>query len=438
MLSPIMSNLTECVWLASRRGRGRLGLMGSFLRLVSVCGMTLLAFGCASEKTRYAENPFFASSRFDPNTTGSLTPVRDPAPLFPKAPIGMATNNVVSGNPSQMPSQPSQGAITQQELQPLPSQQIASQPQIHSQSQPQPQSLPQQAPQQSATMQPVKPVLIAPTAKPAPEAKIAAGMIIPVKGGKWAADGGAMVTLGDGETLSTLANRYGVPETALRKINGFSPAAKPIPGTRLLIPVFISDTALYSKGKVQQDQAQMQPVPGIAPSTAKPQPAAAANAVASLGSTPTTAIDATIDAGSPAIAAEQAGVEKTIATTGFRWPARGRIIASFGEANGVKNAGINIALPQGTPVKAAESGVVAYSGNEVKGQGNMVMIRHADGWVSIYANNSELKVKRGDDVKRGQVVALSGQTGDVPSPQLHFELRKGAMPVDPVAHLSED
>ena len=104
----------------------------------------------------------------------------------------------------------------------------------------------------------------------------------------------------------------------------------------------------------------------------------------------------------------------------------------------MKNAGINIALPQGTPVKAAESGVVAYAGNEVKGQGNLVMIRHADGWVSIYANNSELKVKRGDEVKRGQVVALSGQTGDVPSPQLHFELRKGSTPVDPVAHLSDD
>jgi murein DD-endopeptidase MepM/ murein hydrolase activator NlpD len=279
---------------------------------------------------------------------------------------------------------------------------------------------------------------MAPTAKPAPEAKIAAGMVIPVKGGKWAADGGAMVTLGDGESLSTLADRYGVPETALRKINGFSPKAKPIPGTRLLVPVFISDTAVNLKTRTQQDQAQMQSVPALAPQTPKQQNTPPNGTVASLGSAATNVVDATSEAEAPTVAAEQAGVEKTIATTGFRWPARGRIIASFGETNGVKNAGINIALPQGTPVKAAESGVVAYAGNEVKGQGNLVMIRHADGWVSIYANNSELKVKRGDEVKRGQVVALSGQTGDVPSPQLHFELRKGSMPVDPVAHLSDD
>ena len=184
------------------------------------------------------------------------------------------------------------------------------------------------------------------------------------------------------------------------------------------------------------DQSQMQKVPPVSKSSVQnfvnPQ-----DKTASLGTAPTAAVDVTTEANSTA-ATEQAGVEKTIATTGFRWPARGRVIASFGETNGVKNAGINIALPQGTPVKAAESGVVAYAGNEVKGQGNLVMIRHADGWVSIYANNSELKVKRGDEVKRGQVVALSGQTGDVPSPQLHFELRKGSTPVDPVAHLSDD
>lgn len=118
----------------------------------------------------------------------------------------------------------------------------------------------------------------------------------------------------------------------------------------------------------------------------------------------------------------------------FRWPARGRVIAGFSGKGG--NEGINIAVPEGTPIKAAEGGTVAYAGNELKGYGNLVLIRHPNGYVSAYAHNGELKVKRGDTVKRGQVVANSGQTGNVSSPQLHFELRKGASPVDPTPYLN--
>lgn len=117
---------------------------------------------------------------------------------------------------------------------------------------------------------------------------------------------------------------------------------------------------------------------------------------------------------------------------GFRWPARGRVINGFGNGN----EGINIAVPEGTPVKAAEGGVVAYAGSELKGYGNLVLVRHDNGWVSAYANNAELKVKRGDKVTRGQTIARSGQTGNVTSPQLHFELRKGSTPVDPLPHLA--
>jgi murein DD-endopeptidase MepM/ murein hydrolase activator NlpD len=124
-------------------------------------------------------------------------------------------------------------------------------------------------------------------------------------------------------------------------------------------------------------------------------------------------------------------------SAGFRWPVRGRIIAGFGpKPTGQQNDGINIAVPEGTPVRAAEDGVVAYSGNELKGYGNLVLVRHATGHVTAYAHNSELLVKRGDSVKRGQVIAKSGQTGNVSSPQLHFEVRKGATPVDPMQYLT--
>ncbi|MEE1611305.1 peptidoglycan DD-metalloendopeptidase family protein [Microvirga sp. CF3016] len=126
--------------------------------------------------------------------------------------------------------------------------------------------------------------------------------------------------------------------------------------------------------------------------------------------------------------------EQTASVSGdFRWPARGRVIAGFGANGG--NEGINIAVPEGTPVKAAEAGTVTYAGSEVKGYGNLVLIKHENGFVSAYAHNGSLNVKRGEQVKRGQVIATSGQTGNVTSPQLHFEIRKGATPVDPLKHL---
>ena len=100
------------------------------------------------------------------------------------------------------------------------------------------------------------------------------------------------------------------------------------------------------------------------------------------------------------------------------------------------NDGINISVPEGTQVKAAESGVVAYAGSELKGYGNLVLIRHPNGFVTAYAHNGDITVKRGDQVTRGQTIAKSGQSGNVSSPQLHFELRKGSTPVDPTNYLA--
>lgn len=117
----------------------------------------------------------------------------------------------------------------------------------------------------------------------------------------------------------------------------------------------------------------------------------------------------------------------------FRWPARGRIIQSYRKGN---NDGINIAVPEGTAVKAAEAGTVAYAGSELRGYGNLVLIRHPNGYVSAYAHNGELNVKRGDAVRRGQTIAKSGRSGNVSSPQLHFELRQGSTPVDPTEYLA--
>ncbi len=120
----------------------------------------------------------------------------------------------------------------------------------------------------------------------------------------------------------------------------------------------------------------------------------------------------------------------------FRWPAKGRIVAGFGpRPDQSHNDGINILVPQGSGVLAAESGTVAYAGSELKGYGNLILIRHEGNWVSAYAHNDTLLVRRGDHVERGQEIAKAGKTGAVDQPQLHFELRQGSKPVDPVPHL---
>ena len=121
----------------------------------------------------------------------------------------------------------------------------------------------------------------------------------------------------------------------------------------------------------------------------------------------------------------------------FRWPVQGRIISEFGtKADGGHNDGIDLAVPQGTSVKAAENGVVAYAGDELKPYGNLILIRHSNNWVSAYAHNEELMVKRGDKVRRGQVIAKAGKTGAVSQPLVHFELRKGSRPIDPTKYMS--
>jgi murein DD-endopeptidase MepM/ murein hydrolase activator NlpD len=122
----------------------------------------------------------------------------------------------------------------------------------------------------------------------------------------------------------------------------------------------------------------------------------------------------------------------------MRWPVTGKVISEFGsKPNGMKNEGINISVPEGTPIRAAEGGVIAYSGNELKGYGNLILIRHEGGFVTAYAHAKELSVKRGDTVKRGDVIGRVGQTGAVSTPQLHFEVRKGAAAMDPLKFIGK-
>ena len=122
----------------------------------------------------------------------------------------------------------------------------------------------------------------------------------------------------------------------------------------------------------------------------------------------------------------------------FSWPVRGKILSAYGaKSNGLFNDGINISAKQGATVKAAENGVVAYAGNEVKGMGNLVIIQHSGGWMTVYAHMDAMNVRRGARVNVGQKIGTIGQTGKVDSPQLHFEIRKGTKAYNPTVYLKK-
>lgn len=126
----------------------------------------------------------------------------------------------------------------------------------------------------------------------------------------------------------------------------------------------------------------------------------------------------------------------TRSSSKFSWPVRGKIISDYGaKGNGLFNDGINIAAGKGTAVKSAENGVVAYAGNEVKGMGNLIIVQHSDGWMTVYAHMNEMLVKRGTKVDVGQKIGTVGKTGKVDEPQLHFEVRKGTKAYNPTQYL---
>lgn len=242
-----------------------------------------------------------------------------------------------------------------------------------------------------------------------------------------------------GDTLMNISRRNNVSLTELARANHLPPTAQLKIGTKLVIPgKKVAAAAPAVRG------APAAPLAAPAPVAAAPAPVAAAPArptqVAQAPAEPVqkarlasaTETPEAVVAPSPVKAAEATGALPT-----FRWPVRGRVVTAYGaKTNGKANDGINVAVPEGTPVKAAEDGVVAYAGNELKGYGNLVLVRHSNGYVTAYAHASELLVKRGETIKRGQTIAKSGQSGEAGSPQLHFEIRKGSTPVDPLRFLN--
>jgi len=236
-----------------------------------------------------------------------------------------------------------------------------------------------------------------------------------------------------GDTLMSIARRNSVPVGELARANNLDQTAKLSLGMKLTVPGSKSVAAVPPAQPAIVVAAPAQPVAPVAAPATKMASAGGPPQAARLASATTNVVEE-----KPVV--EQASVKPSEATGAlptFRWPVRGKVITTYGsKTNGKSNDGINLAVPEGTPVKAAEDGVVAYSGNELKGYGNLVLVRHSNGYVTAYAHASELMVKRGDTIKRGQIIAKSGQSGEVGSPQLHFEIRKGSSPVDPLQFLN--
>lgn len=228
-----------------------------------------------------------------------------------------------------------------------------------------------------------------------------------------------------GETLFSLGRKYKMSPYAIAQANGLERNSTLKIGQAIKIP----------GGAAGKSMARIAPEDVIA---APERKTADADMTLKTPEAEKSLAAEEIPAAKPAETAEQVAAPPASGSSAvaMRWPVRGKVISGYGsKPNGLKNEGINIAVPEGTGIRAADSGVVAYAGNELKGYGNLVLIRHEGGWVTAYAHAKELFVKRGDTVKRGDVIAKAGQTGSVTSPQLHFEVRKGATAMDPMKFL---
>lgn len=488
--------------------------------LASVMAAALLG-ACSSDVARFNDdpfqNPFNSRTSFDPASTNSINRNRAPAPA-PKS------------------------------FQPMPQSTASSQPL------PPPGQVQGLNPNASLTTGSVKsgvaaanyPALVA---SPRPATGGVAGATT-----GWSAVGGTPVTLQQGESVNTLAQRYNVPVSAIMAVNGLSSVQQARPGQQIMIPAYNAVSGSNAPGKVAASHVASPQATAVISRAPQPLPAASARSASALAPVPPRNVQPLKVAASPAArnvapqpvsdaekraaqklreirsgkteaetkadaakkkaeaakaeiklaekkkaeairlaekkkaleeaqaakaakiaAARKKKADDNITTASlpepkadlksnsfaaqpmpqaeprqpeikqpqanddqFRWPAKGRVISGFGaRGTGGANDGINIALPEGTPVRAAEGGTVVHADDALKGYGKLVLIRHPNGYVSVYAHNGELSVKRGENVKRGQVIAKSGATGNVTAPQLHFEIRKGSTPVDPSKYLGE-
>jgi murein DD-endopeptidase MepM/ murein hydrolase activator NlpD len=275
-----------------------------------------------------------------------------------------------------------------------------------------------------------------------------------------------------GDSLNSVSRRFGVDSSTLARTNNLAPPYPIQVGQALILPAAVQSAGAQPTAVaetrpgpapapliVAQPLAAPAPVapgtaanpppePTVAAATPRPEPVEAKPGELAAPQKPAGPQVAAIPPAAPPPPPPPQAAPAPVATPeappaapahtgpGFQWPVRGSILVGYGPgAAGTQNDGINIGAAAGTAVAAANDGVVAYAGNELRGFGNLILIKHADGWTTAYAHCETLLVKRGDRVKRGQTIARVGQTGAVAEPQLHFEMRRGTQPLDPTSYL---
>lgn len=390
----------------------------TLLRFGAVAVFASLGAGCSADAVRLTDPIFTSSTSNQQNIIAGQASYGQPVPPRPTN-VSANRTGVIQRQPLPEPAVPTYQAAVAEPVRTVPVQASAGAPRPYT---------------------PPRPY--AASGQPKPLGTLPARTAARDQTGPAASSGPYVVQSGD--SLWSIANRHGTSVAALQNANGLSGSSLKI-GQRLVLP---GDARGVQVAAVSTGTMTDAPRPIPAPTRrAKSMDVAAVQPRAN--STPVIAKQpvqpkADVKPENPAdpvagTKPEKAAPVQTASTDGpgFRWPVKGRVISGFGKkANGERNDGIDLAVPEGTNVKAAESGVVIYAGNELKSYGNLVLVRHENGWVSAYAHNKDLLVKRGEKVQRGQVISRAGRTGGVDTPQVHFELRKGATPVDPMKHLS--
>jgi murein DD-endopeptidase MepM/ murein hydrolase activator NlpD len=237
-----------------------------------------------------------------------------------------------------------------------------------------------------------------------------------------------------GDTLTSIARDFGVSPEAIMGANRLDDPHYLRVGQRIKVPRFNGRPVRRSVRP--QYASAPSPVPAPANASRDAVNARAAKPASRLPAPKPVPLLGAL--GAPELAGDIPGdaARTTRPLQAFMWPVRGPVIARFGvKASGQRNDGINIAAEANSPVKAADAGEVIYAGNELRSYGNLLLIRHASGYITAYAHNQTLLVARSDKVSRGQKIATVGSTGGVSKPQLHFEVRRGGKPVDPAPYL---
>jgi murein DD-endopeptidase MepM/ murein hydrolase activator NlpD len=226
-----------------------------------------------------------------------------------------------------------------------------------------------------------------------------------------------------GDSLASVAARYEVPVASVAKLNRISIHSRVAAGQVLRIPAGLPGT---------REAVLAEALDRTAPNYAPPP-----KSFGTVGSVRTPHMETPVPGRSANVDAQVADANDDVPSRRFAWPVRGPVISAFGPgADGERNDGVNIAAMLGAPIHAAAAGTVTYAGDALKDYGNLILIAHPGGYITAYAHAQNLMVARGDRVEKGQIIGTAGESGGVDRPQLHFEIREGGKPVDPLRLLA--